>query len=104
MSSLDPSSIDTLESCNSTWMFDRQNMQFRRLLKGLDLDTMSASTNWRPYFGLEVDDESGAFVIKLNEPGTRLLRAWRHQDPCPQCGTSKTTEISLSDLKEAMDS
>ncbi len=91
-----------LESCNSTWLFNEEKWEFKRVLKGLDLDNNSASTEWRKYFGLEVDDESDAFVIKLNESGSRLLRAWQHRDPCKQCGYTETSEISLAEIKDQL--
>jgi hypothetical protein len=90
-----------LESCHSTWLFDRGNMRFRRILKGLDLDARNASTAWRPYFGLELDPVSESFVVLLNPEGTRLLRSWRHVDRCPQCGGEATAELSVDELRSA---
>lgn len=90
-----------LESCHSTWLFDRAKMRFRRILKGLDLDVRQASTGWRDYFGLELDSDSESFVVLLNRSGTRLLRSWRHLENCRQCGTESTSEISLAELRKA---
>jgi hypothetical protein len=90
-----------LESCHSTWLFDTGRMRFRRILKGLDLDSTQASTAWRPYFGLELDPLSESFVVLLNAEGTRLLRSWRHVDRCPQCGGDATAELSLEALRAA---
>ncbi len=90
-----------LESCHSTWLFDADRMRFRRILKGLDLDSRQASTAWRPYFGLEMDPLSESFVVLLNAEGTRLLRSWRHVDRCPQCGGDATGELSLDDIRAA---
>ncbi len=90
-----------LESCHSTWLFDRAKMRFRRILKGLDLDVHQASTGWRDYFGIELDSDSESFVVLLNRSGTRLLRSWRHVENCKQCGTESTAEISLTELREA---
>ena len=91
-----------LESCHSTWVFDTENMRFRRILKGLDLDVHQASTAWRPYFGLELDQFSESFVVLLNADGTRLLRSWRHVEHCSQCGGEATSELSLRDLRSAV--
>ncbi len=90
-----------LESCHSTWLFDTTRMRFRRILKGLNLDAPSASTAWRPYFGLELDPYSESFVVMLNAEGTRLLRSWRHVEHCPQCGGEATAELSLDELQAA---
>jgi len=90
-----------LESCNSTWLFDTARMRFRRILKGLDLDARSASTAWRPYYGLELDPVSESFVVLLNAEGTRLLRSWRHVDHCQQCGGEATAELSVDELRSA---
>lgn len=90
-----------LESCHSTWLFDPERMRFRRILKGLDLDARNASTAWRPYYGLELDQVSESFVVLLNPEGTRLLRSWRHVDHCPQCGGEATAELSVDELRSA---
>ena len=90
-----------LESCHSTWLFDTERMRFRRVLKGLDLDSRTATTDWRPYFGLDLDPVSESFVVLLNEEGTKLLRSWRHVEHCSQCGGAATAELSLDELRTA---
>jgi hypothetical protein len=90
-----------LESCHSTWIFATERLRFRRILKGLALDSHAATTAWRSYFGLELDPISESFVVLLNPEGTRLLRSWRHVDQCPQCGGQQTAELSLDDLRGA---
>lgn len=90
-----------LESCHSTWLFDTSRMRFRRILKGIDLDTRQASTAWRPYYGLEIDPVSESFVVRLNPEGTRLLRSWRHVEHCAECGGDATAELSVDDLRSA---
>ena len=90
-----------LESCHSTWLFDTERMRFRRVLKGLTLEPNQTSTDWRPYFGLEIDEVSESFVVLLNPEGTRLLRSWRHVGQCAQCGEQATTELSLDELRSA---
>lgn len=94
-----PENLLVLESCHSTWVFDTDNLRFRRILKGLDLDAHQASTAWRPYFGLELDPMSESFVVLLNRDGTRLLRSWRHVDHCAQCGGEATAEFSVDELR-----
>jgi hypothetical protein len=90
-----------LESCHSTWLFDTERMRFRRILKGLDLDSRHATTDWRPYYGLDLDPVSESFVVLLNQEGTRLLRSWRHVEHCSQCGGEATGELSLDELRTA---
>lgn len=90
-----------LESCHSTWLFDTERMRFRRILKGVEMESRHAATGWRPYYGLDVDPLSESFVVRLNPEGTRLLRSWRHVDRCSQCGGQATTELSLDELRSA---
>lgn len=101
MQSSEASSPTILESCHSTWVFDTERMRFRRILKGLDMDARTASTAWRPYFGLELDPVSESFVVLLNPEGTRLLRSWRHVEHCPQCGGEATGELSVAEMRSA---
>lgn len=91
-----------LESCNSTWLFDTERGRFRRVLKGLDIGRHPTMTEWRSYARLEVDPRSEAFVVILNEEGTRMLRSWRHTDRCSQCGGRATAELSLAELRAAI--
>jgi hypothetical protein len=90
-----------LESCNSTWLFDTERMRFRRVLKGADVGRRPTTTEWRPYFGLDLDPRSESFVVLLNAEGTRLLRSWRHTHQCTQCGGQETTALSLDDIRAA---
>ncbi len=89
------------ESCNSTWVFDREHMRFRRILKGIEIDQRVVATAWRPYFGLHVANDSEAFTVLLNPEGTRLIRSWRHGGNCPQCGAHGTAELSLEEIEAA---
>src|ERR1700691_3616823 len=90
-----------LESCNSTWLFDTERMRFRRVLKGVDVGRRPTTTEWRPYFGLDLDPRSESFVVVLNAEGTRLLRSWRHTHQCSQCGGPATGELSLDEVRAA---
>ncbi len=90
--------MTVLESCHSTWIFDTDHMRFRRILKGLNLQSGEASTAWRPYFGLHLDPGSESFVVLLNPEGSRLLRSWRHVEHCAQCGGEATAELSVGDV------
>ena len=90
-----------IESCHSTWIIDMDQSRFRRLVKGSDHHT-TASTEWQPCYGVEIDPLSESFVVLLNPEGTRLLRSWRHVEHCSQCGGEATSELSLRDLRSAV--
>jgi hypothetical protein len=90
------------ESCHSTWVFDTEHKRFRRILRGIEVHDRAVVTEWRPYFGLEVPDDSEAFTVLLNAGGSRMIRSWRHTGNCQQCGGFATAEISLDDLAAAM--
>jgi len=69
--------VERIESAHSTWLFDTERRRFRRLPTGVDPDAFAPESDWEPYFGLDLDDESGAFTVTLDADGTRLLRAFR---------------------------
>ena len=70
-----------LESSNSIWFFEVERMRFRRVPKGTDPNSPALANQWQPYFGLDVEPETGAFTVALNEEGTRRLRAVRVETP-----------------------
>jgi hypothetical protein len=88
--------VQVVESCNSTWLFDTERARFRRVPRGTKLDFPATDVEWEPFHGLELLPGTGAFVVRLNESGTRLLRAYQHTDPCDQCGDDPTGELSLT--------
>ena len=47
-------------------------MRYRRVPKGTAIDVPAAPDDWQAYFSLELDSETGAFVVALNEAGTHL--------------------------------
>jgi hypothetical protein len=69
--------VERIESAHSTWLFDRERRRFRRLPPDVDPDAPALDSDWEPYWSLDIDDETGAFTVTLNEDGTRLLRAFR---------------------------
>jgi hypothetical protein len=81
-----------LESSNSIWLFDRERMRFRRVPRGTDPDSPSSPHDWQAYFGLEVEPDTGAFTVALNEDGTRRLRAVRVEAPTRD---DRTTEVAI---------
>ena len=95
----DPEGFLVVDSCHSTWLFDAPAHRFRRILKGLEVDPALAATDWRPYFRLELAEDSEAFVVVLNEAGTRRIRSWRHSEGCEQCDGEQTVELSVEDIR-----
>jgi hypothetical protein len=91
--------VDRIDTSHSVWLFDTDRMRFRRAPKGTDLDAPSIDRDWETYFGLEIDEESGAFTVVLNEDGTRLLRSWREASPEPRTPPDATTELSVEVLR-----
>jgi hypothetical protein len=90
--------VHVLESCHSTWVFDAARSRFRRVPRGVDI-WMPSEKEWHPYYRLEVDDSTGAFAIALNPDGTRMLRSWIHEQPCPHCQAGDvTSELSLAPM------
>lgn len=88
-----------IESCHTTWVFDVNRQRFRRVPRGSAMETPVPAAEWTDYFALEIDPDSDAFVVSLNEAGTRLLRSYQHHDPCPQCGAQATGEVSLEAVR-----
>ena len=91
-----------LNSCHCTWIFDTYLLQFCRILKGIEVAGRSVSTEWRPYWQLELDPEAEGFSLYLNASRTRLIRSWRHTQNCPQCGGREATEFSLEDIQRVV--
>ena len=91
---------ERIESTHSIWLFDRERMRFRRLPKDADADAPALDSDWEPYFALEIDDETGAFTVALNEDRTRLLRSWR--ESAPAAGDT-TGEVSLAPVERTPD-
>jgi len=89
----------TVDSCNSRWVFDPDRLRYRRVSKGPGFGMRMAEQEWIPYHELHIDPCSDSFTVVLNEAGTRMLRSWRHvEGVCPQCGITRTEELSLEDI------
>jgi hypothetical protein len=80
-----------LESSNSIWFFDVDRMRFRRVPRGTDPSNPALANDWQPYFGLDVEADTGAFTVALNEDGTRRLRAVKVEAPEPEDHTRELT-------------
>ena len=89
-----------IESCNSTWLFDHDKSRFRRVPRGTPLDLPAPDAEWQRFYRLEVDPDTDAFLVHLNESGSRLLRSFRHRPPCQQCEPHGTVELSLEAIRQ----
>ena len=91
-----------IESCNSTWLFDQDKARFRRVPRGTPLDMPAPDAEWQRFYRLEVDPDTDAFLVSLNESGSRLLRSFRHRPPCQQCEPEPhgTVELSLEAIAQ----
>lgn len=97
-----PPDVLVLESCHSTWIFDPRHLQFRRILKGVEIGRHPVVTDWRPYWQVRVDREGEGFTVYLNSSRTRLIRSWQHSQHCSQCSGSDTAELSLEDIRPTL--
>ena len=77
-----------LRSCHSAWYFDPSRRRFQRVPSGVDALPQG---DWIRYHRLEVE-ESGSFMVTLNDDDTRILRSWVHSEPCPHCHLGERTE------------
>ena len=102
-SSGDRADVQLIESCNSTWLFDAARMRFRRVPKGTSIEVPATADEWQLYYGLEVEAESGAFIVTLNESGSRLLRSYQHGTPCRHCDANATAELSLEAVRQGLE-
>ena len=65
-----------IETANSVWFFDEDRAQFRRVPRELE-EVFAPADDWQPYYGLEIDADTGAFTVLLDPDGTRRYRSWR---------------------------
>ena len=75
--------IEVIESCVYTWLFDHRRRRFRRLPRGRRIPLDHALSDWEAYERLELDADTGTFTVVLNPQGSRLLSAGWHHDRCP---------------------
>jgi hypothetical protein len=94
--------IVTMESCHSTWIFDPGQLRYCRILRDIAVGQRRISTEWRPYWDLEVDPQERNFTVSLNEARTRLVRAPIHTQACVACGARRTAELSLDEIARAV--
>ena len=92
----------TLESCHSTWIFDPRQLRFCRILRGIAVGRRRISTEWRPYWELEIDPHGRTFTVFLDEDRTRLVRTSIHTTTCTSCASSATMELALDEIERAV--
>ncbi len=99
---------ETIETCNSLWVFETQEKRFLRLPRTHPLPSsysLLPDSAWEHYESLTLDPVSGEFIVRLTSDGSRVLRSQRHRQPCPLCTTDDlsltrefgTIELSLLD-------
>ena len=82
-----------IETANSIWYFDEERAHFRRVPRDAE-EVFARSDDWQPYFGLEVDADSGSFTVLLDRDGTRRYRSWLAEAE-PATVDDATAEISV---------
>lgn len=90
-----------VESCQSVWMFNELDHVYCRMPRRTLKD--ANDQDWRPYDRLILHPRTDAFVVFLDAANTRVLRSWRHREPCTRCGGEVTSEMSVQDLLEVLD-
>jgi hypothetical protein len=65
-----------IETANSVWHFDEERSMFRRAPREAE-EVFAATDDWEPYFGLEIDADTGAFTVLLDPDGARRYRSFR---------------------------
>jgi hypothetical protein len=87
-----------IETANSIWHFDEERAQFRRVPREAE-EAFALPDQWEPYYGLEIDDATGAFTVLLDPEGTRRYRSWVVEAPAAQQGDA-TEEMRLLRAKD----
>jgi len=91
-----------LDSCHSIWVFDTNRMRYRRILKGVEFSHRCVTTEWRAYWHLKMDKQTGTFIVYLRADRSRVIRSWLHTDDCMRCGEHQTAELPMEDVREAL--
>jgi hypothetical protein len=90
-------SMRRIETVNSIWHFDEERAQFRRVPRDAEA-VFALPDEWEPYYGLEVDDDTGAFTVLLDPDGTRRFRSWLAEADTEQ--PDATAELPLLPAKD----
>ena len=86
---MDATGTIRIETTNSTWVFDTERMRFWRVPRGLDVNSPVVARAWQRYYSLDVDVDTGAITVALNDDRTRLLRAWQQPAATTEAPTSE---------------
>jgi hypothetical protein len=84
-------SVRRIETANSIWFFDEERSQFRRVPRDAE-EVFARFDDWEPYYGLEIDAESGAFTVLLDPDGTRRYRSWRVDQDAEDTATATAAD------------
>jgi hypothetical protein len=87
-------SVRRLETANSVWLFDEERSQFRRVPRDAE-EVFARSDDWQPYYGLEIDSETGGFTVMLDPDGARRYRSWLVEGHDAQDDEAATQEMPL---------
>jgi len=87
-----------IETANSIWHFDEERLQFRRAPRDAE-EVFASADDWQPYYGLEIDGDTGAFTVMLDPDGTRRYRSWRVETEAAVAG-ERTEEVPLLPTSE----
>ena len=85
-----------IETANSIWHFDEERSVFRRVPRDAE-EVFAATDDWEPYYGLEVDAESGAFTVLLDPDGARRYRSFRLDAPEAPEATDVPEELTATE-------
>jgi hypothetical protein len=89
-----------IETANSIWFFDEERSVFRRVPRDAE-EVFTVSDDWEPYYGLEVDAETGAFTVLLDPDGTRRYRSWQVEEPHDVPDSDATAEVQMLPAQDA---
>jgi hypothetical protein len=95
-------SLIILESCHCTWIFDSRHLRFCQIFKDLEVGDRRASTEWRPYWDLQINRRQESFTVCLNESRSRLIWSSLHKVGCADCGGDRMIELSMEDIHRAV--
>jgi hypothetical protein len=84
-------SVRRIETANSIWFFDEERSQFRRVPRDAE-EVFARFDDWEPYYGLEIDAESGAFTVLLDPDGTRRYRSWRVDEDVQEAAAASAVD------------
>ncbi|MCU1428528.1 MAG: hypothetical protein JWL83_2528 [Actinomycetia bacterium] len=83
-----------IETTNSVWFFDEERSHFRRVPR--DAEEVFANDDWQPYYGLEIDADTGAFTVLLDPDGAHRYRSYTLDAEIPVDITANAGEPTVA--------